>query len=133
MTSRLSCGAFMLATLSIFPAMAQADFKPEQIRRGKRATALVIAPSGNASGTAFCIDATGVFITNAHVVKTTNIGFVALVLNASDVGEKRVAAEVIRVDQRFDLAVLYSKEAAKLKLTGAVERNSIHTDPDPIE
>ena len=117
MISRFLCGAIVLAILSVAPTPARADFKAEQIRRGKRATALVVLPTGKGFGTAFCIDTAGVFVTSAHVVKTATAGTVSLVLNSADADEKKVVAEVLRVDKKADLALLYVKDADKLKLT----------------
>ncbi len=49
-----------------------ADVPPNIVAKGKDATALVVVGDGQASGTAFCIDASGYFITNEHVVSATS-------------------------------------------------------------
>src|SRR4051812_37291597 len=53
------------------PTQAQSRAKTDVVDRGKRATALVevTSPRGESSGSAFCIDKAGLFVTNAHVVE----------------------------------------------------------------
>ena len=77
------------------------------LARGKRCVALVEARAGDevGFGSAFCIDASGVFVTVAHVVAPvlkSNSGTLRLVLE----GDKVVAAKVVRTDTELDLAVI---------------------------
>lgn len=60
------------ALLLLLTACCLADVPPEVVQHAKQATALVQVESGEGrhEGTAFCIDASGLFITNAHVVKS---------------------------------------------------------------
>ncbi len=61
---------------------------------GKAATALVINRPEGDSGTAFCIDPHGYFITNAHVVGDK--AAVALVLNPGEPQQKEYQATVVK-------------------------------------
>ena len=73
---KLFSPAIAVLLFSIGSAAAQAQHKPEVIERGKKATALVEVETakGGASGSAFCIDKSGLFITNAHVVRGAGQG-----------------------------------------------------------
>jgi serine protease Do len=96
---------FMATLMSMLAANATCqDLKPESIRRGKRATALVVLDKS--LGTAFCIDAAGYFVTNEHVVSKQPNGKMELVLNATESDEITLQAEVIRLDKEKDLALL---------------------------
>ena len=80
---------------------------PIEISKIKRATALVITDDG--TGTAFCIDARGVFVTNAHVVTgLKQFDLVTLVLNSGEENAHEIRARVARVDEKNDLALLTS-------------------------
>jgi S1-C subfamily serine protease len=72
----------------------------------KSATALVdLGYSG--SGSAFCVDKRGLFVTNAHVVAAASTRkTVDLVINPSTGDEKVVKAQVVGIDRRNDLAIL---------------------------
>ena len=62
-----TCGVLAL----LAPAAGFAQIKPEMIQRAKKATAARSRsrpPRGRSSGSAFCIDRSGLFITNAHVI-----------------------------------------------------------------
>ncbi len=72
------CQVRIRNTLSLLLAFAQpsrrpvrAQHKPDVIERGKKATALVEVKTaeGGATGSAFCVDKSGLFITNSHVVR----------------------------------------------------------------
>jgi len=78
----------------------------EVLRRGRRATALVEADTsrGKVRGSAFCIDRSGLFITNAHVVR--GVGDIRLILEIGEPTQRVVQARVLRKDDVFDLALL---------------------------
>jgi hypothetical protein len=95
---------------------------PDVVSRGKRATALVERPGGTA--TAFCIEASGLFITNAHVVQSRKE--VALVLNPSEKDELRLVASVLRVDPKLDLALLRARHSAPLPHLSLVVAPDLH-------
>jgi S1-C subfamily serine protease len=77
---------------------------------GKTASACVEVslPRQEITGTAFCIDKSGLFVTNAHVVWKLYFtqGRLRLVLNAGLESQRFVAAKMRRVDDRLDLALL---------------------------
>ena len=75
----------------------------EVLRRGRRATALVEADTsrGKVSGSAFCIDRSGLFITNAHVVR--GVGDIRLILEIGEPTQRVVQARVLRKDDVLDL------------------------------
>jgi hypothetical protein len=72
-------------------------------KRAKTATALVEARP--TYGSAFCVHANGLFVTNEHVVRqSTNT--ITLVLNAGLKNQKTVTAKIVRRDKARDLALL---------------------------
>ena len=90
-------------------AQCRADIPAEVIRQGKRATALV--QSDVAEGTAFCIAASGLFVTNQHVIAdAANKNKLTLVLNAGEATQRIVQASVVREDKQADLALLQTVE-----------------------
>jgi WD40 repeat protein/S1-C subfamily serine protease len=80
------------------------------VARGKNASALVEVslPNGSMSGTAFCVDKSGLFITNAHVVRplVEGKGDIRLVIDIGQKTQRSVPARVERFDDNFDLALL---------------------------
>ncbi|MFI5459892.1 MAG: S1C family serine protease [Isosphaerales bacterium] len=96
--------------LLVGSAPVQAQHKPEVIERGKKATALVEIKTaeGQASGSAFCVDASGLFITNAHVVRGAGHGKddVRLVVDIGRKTQRSLRAKVLRADDSLDLALL---------------------------
>jgi WD40 repeat protein len=91
-------------------ASGHAQHKPEVIERCKKATALVevATPEGEATGSGFCIDRSGLFITNAHVVgkAADSRGQVRLVLDIGQKAQRSRRAKVLRADDALDLALL---------------------------
>lgn len=86
------------------------DIQPEVVKRAKQASALVVLPSGRGFGSAFCIDPTGYFLTNDHVIKSSENESITLVLNAGDDDQKILEAVVVRTDgEKHDLALLRVK------------------------
>lgn len=118
MMRRLSVGCSLIVVLLWISALAAQDLNPETIRRGKQGTALVVLSTGRGFASAFCIDASGYFVTNQHVVaKNRGSNKVQLVLNAAGPDEKTVEAEVVRADETADLALLRVHEGEKHELT----------------
>ena len=92
----------------------------EVIRKGKKATALVEVSTriGGGSGTAFCVDRSGLFITNAHVIADTATDaryVVNLVLDIGLPSQRTRRAEVVRVDKKVDLALIKTESDAQLE------------------
>jgi S1-C subfamily serine protease len=83
---------------------------PQMVEHAKKATALVelrISPEKKAFGSAFCIDASGMFVTNAHVVADVDVsGKINLILSPGETDQKVVEAKVLKSDKELDLAVL---------------------------
>ncbi len=94
------------------PAAAAAEAGHfEMIRKGKAATALVEVSTraGECSGTAFCVDRSGLFVTNAHVIEDTTGDprhVVNLVLDSGLPTQRTQRATVVRIDAKVDLALL---------------------------
>jgi len=102
--------ALGFATVAMGMAANGAQHKPEVIERGKRATACVevVTLAGRSSGSAFCIDRSGQFITNAHVVDQAadGRGQVWLVLDIGRKTQRRLRSKVLKTDSAFDIALL---------------------------
>lgn len=116
MRSSIDRLAFTFVTLFAWLLAAQpavSQIKPKVIKSGKAATALVVLPSGQGFGTAFCIDAEGYFLTNEHVVRSTQGAKSKLVLHPGEKGEQAVEAIVVRTDKDADVALLKSVAAGK--------------------
>jgi S1-C subfamily serine protease len=91
-------------------APGESRHKPEVIERGKRATAFVqvVTSEGRSSGSGFCIDRSGRFITNAHVVDRASDGRgqVWLVVDIGRKTPRRLRSKVLKTDSAYDLALL---------------------------
>jgi S1-C subfamily serine protease len=98
-------------------APVRAQHKPDVIERGKKATALVEVKTaeGAASGSAFCIDNSGLFITNSHVVRGAgeNKDDVRLVVDIGLKTQRRIRAKVLRADDGLDLALLKGRRRCR--------------------
>jgi S1-C subfamily serine protease len=91
------------------------DFSPAAVKRGKEATAMVDLGK-NGSGTGFLVHASGVFVTNRHVVEHAPAGKpVTLVLNSGETNQRRVAARVILLSEDEDLALLKTDEPLNIE------------------
>jgi serine protease Do len=106
--------AISLFILALSLSTARAADRAEIVRRGKAATALVDVASRE-FGTAFCVDAAGYFITNAHVVERAGNGqTVSMVLEPGEATQRVVTARVVRTDAQLDLALLAVDKEKKL-------------------
>lgn len=85
--------------------IAQQSIDPDVVRRGKKATAFVLDHEGRGVGTAFCVDAKGYFVTNAHVVKDGSRGY-SLLLQSGEDNAQKLNATVVRRSEESDLALL---------------------------
>lgn len=103
----------LLIAIASHQAIVRADATREVIVRGKQATALVDGGE-KGSGSAFCINAAGVYITNEHVVKNAESdGHVMLVLRTSADDETKMRAAVVHRDPKLDLAMLRAAPSDK--------------------
>jgi len=94
---------------------APAGGMPQIVASGKKATALVDTEDG--SGSAFCIHASGIFATNAHVVEYYQKA--RLVLNPDEPTQRIVTARVSHIDAEIDLALLVIDPPLQTQAPGA--------------
>jgi S1-C subfamily serine protease len=126
--------ALGLATVAAGLAANDRQHSPEVIERGKRATAFVevVTSQGRASGSGFCIDRSGRFITNAHVVDEAadGRGQVWLVLDIGRKTRRRLRGKILKMDSAYDLALLQVDGAGDLTpLALGTEDGLIETMP----
>jgi hypothetical protein len=90
--------------------LGAARIEPEVVERGKKATALVEVSGiqGETWGSAFCVEKSGLFITNAHVVTGADgkVGRIRLVVDCGLATQRILPAKVLRHDDEIDLALL---------------------------
>jgi hypothetical protein len=102
---------FVLATLLVLvPPARTADeplSKAEINKLGKAATAFLESPDRKSSASAFCIHASGLFLTNEHALPAAGgAETVTLVLSPGEKAQKVLKARVVRKDKELDLALL---------------------------
>ena len=78
----------------------------QALAAGKQATALLETTNEDASGTAFCVDPSGLFVTNDHVAEEAVNQKMTLVLHPGEANQKTLIAHVLRTDKDDDLALL---------------------------
>lgn len=101
-----------------------AEIAAARLETGRAATAFVVAffDKGGKSGTAFCIDSAGLFVTNHHVVTENNkAGKITVVVSPGTRAAKYLPATVIASDANLDLAIL--------KVTGAGTLSALELAP----
>lgn len=94
-----------LALIWLLAGHVDAQLTPTLVAKGKRATALVEQIATKATGSAFCIDAQGLFLTNQHVAGSAG-GMVRLILHSGEIDQQVYTARVVRADRAADLALL---------------------------
>lgn len=110
--SRHLLTAIVLLPVITVPAPAQ---DAEVVKRGKRATALMVLSGERGYATAFCMDSAGLFLTSAASVAGLPPGQkLTLMLAAGDDDEKKVEAVVLRSDTEAGLALLRVEKAERL-------------------
>jgi hypothetical protein len=113
-TSRILGVLFVL----IGSAECRAQLKPDMIERGKKATALVevTGDAGVTIGSGFCIDKSGLFITNAHVVEKAagKKGVARVVVDIGLETQRILRAKVLRHDDAVNLALVQVDATASL-------------------
>lgn len=124
------CCLLLLLALS---RVVRADITPEALDKAKRATALVEVGNGRKTGSAFCIDNGGFFITNNHVVADSGADEISLILRSGEKDQRKLKARVIRTDAALDLALLVVKKPGSLtalplgEASGLIETASVTT------
>ncbi len=106
---RLMFALFLMCALLLTmvpPCIAQLQTRTQIVSEGKQATALVETTAQDASGTAFCVDPAGFFVTNAHVAQAAMNQQMTLVLHPGETTQKTLTARVVRTDKAADLALL---------------------------
>ncbi|HYE17092.1 MAG TPA: trypsin-like peptidase domain-containing protein [Tepidisphaeraceae bacterium] len=99
-------------TVAFFAAVgARAEMDKAQVELGKRATALVEIVAEKEKtvtfGSAFCIDSSGLFVTNHHVSAAgTKDNRITLYVNPGTPAQRSLVAKVVRSDAKVDLAIL---------------------------
>lgn len=86
--------------------------KVEIAKRGKAATGFLL--SGRSSGTAFCVNPSGLFLTNSGVVQSAGGQPLRLILNPGLKNQQLLSAKVIRTDHSLGLALLKVESREKL-------------------
>lgn len=105
-------GALLVLILGLIPGAAVAQVNQKLIEAGRRATVYVVIESGSnliSMGSGFCIDATGVFITNQHVVEPLNKdknAKIFLVIAPGTKYQRILTPTVVKADAARDVAVL---------------------------
>ena len=106
--------AVLIAFASSATVWGQSQASLEVLKSGKAATALIEAIDGDATtATAFCIDPSGLFVTNSHVVSAGS--HFRLVVNSGTVSQAIYPAKVLRNDPKLDLALVQAEGATGLK------------------
>lgn len=107
----------IIMALAFLAVCCRADIAPDVVQRAKQATVFVEVEEkeGIAEGSAFCIDATGLFVTNAHVVEALAVGGkLTLVLRSGEKDQIKFTAHVLALDKEVDLALLQADHPPKL-------------------
>jgi len=81
-------------------------------KRAKAATTLVVVESNHGLG--FCVNSSGLFVTNEHVVPA-DAEIINLVFNVELKTEKMLKAQVVRRDKTLDLALLRVKDTEQFE------------------
>ena len=110
---RLQCMAWSLLTgllIGTHAATVVGDGLPlETLRHCKSATAMVDVGLG--TGSAFCVRADGLFLTNYHVVAAADAAeFIRLIVHAGEPDQQSLKVRVISVDEINDLALMQTLE-----------------------
>lgn len=111
---RLSISVFtiLLGCFGTTSGRCQTAPVPEVVSRGKKAT--VFIRDRDSSGSGFCIDGSGIFVTNEHVVEEAPGGQVAVIVNPSEKTQTILRGRVIRTDKARDLALVKTEGATGL-------------------
>lgn len=112
MKSTVRAGAWLclaLATVFILTAPCLADVDRSVLESSRRATGFVLTEFNDvlSMGTGFCIDTSGLFITNNHVISNKGqYGRIKVVLAPGTPSARILSATVVKADPNLDLALL---------------------------
>ena len=112
-SGKIALGVLLL----LLASWCWAQIPLDAVQRAKQATALVEVetPDGASEGSAFCIDASGLFITNAHVVDPLEVGGkLTMILRPGEKDQKIVPAHILSLDKTADLAILQADVPLKI-------------------
>jgi serine protease Do len=123
MTIRRSFAAVLLLLLTGLTASGEGEGRSKITKLGKSATALVKCQFRGAQGSAFCIHAEGIFLTNEHVIRDETT--VTLVLNSGSKTSKSYKARVLRSDKERDLALLQVEGGKDLPVLPLAADNTV--------
>jgi hypothetical protein len=104
--------AVLLAVLGTCRADEEGLSRKKIAKAGKAATAIVEAKDSTVSGSAFCIHATGFFITSERAVRG-DARTVRLVFDSGLKTQKGIDAHVVRIDGQLGLALLRAEGKGK--------------------
>jgi S1-C subfamily serine protease len=123
---RVAWAAATVATV-LAAASIRADglARPEIVKRGKAATALVQLPDGRSAGTAFCVHSSGLFLTSGRFVPAAPDAVLTLVLSPGLSTQKILKARAVRVERDADLALLRAEGAHTLPAIALGSANSL--------
>ncbi len=80
----------------------------------KTKSATVLLETNEAMGTAFCIDPSGIFVSNDHVLGSDFDGRLSLIVHSGEGRQKKLRASVLFRDGQSDLAIITVEGAGKL-------------------
>jgi WD40 repeat protein len=125
---------FLLGCVHLFATPASAQSTREVLERCKRAIALVevTRPNEERTGTAFCVDPLGIFITPSELVgddRRQARGNIRLVLDSGLPTQRVRRAFVVRTDERLKLALLKVDDGALTALEAARDEQLAETAP----
>ncbi len=105
----------LAVSIALYMPTAVLALDAQVVARGKAATAL-IDRGDLGSGSGFCIQAGGLFLTNRHVVDELPLGsIVKVVLRPSEPTQLVVDARLVKVSKDYDLALLKVDQPLKVK------------------
>jgi hypothetical protein len=109
--NRPAAGDAPATTASTVAAVAPAPLtRTALVAQVKQACVYIETTTGSGSG--FCIDPAGLFVTNHHVIADAGGGDITVVLNSSLPGQRALKATVLRSNADMDLALLQATGTA---------------------
>ncbi len=111
----MSCNRLLVVLIVALCSSAGFAADGKWIDAGKGATVLVdLGEAGSGSG--FCVDASGLFVTNRHVIVSLPAGGkVKVIVNPSESTQRSLDAVVVARSAKYDLAVLRVAEPGTIK------------------